>query len=114
MREAYQEKAAVQLHEWGMWIDQYRRSIAQLSQVGSEKQTRLVERLDDSHREAGNLLNELRASPADRWDASKELVEQAMVDLKKILDESGAGLAAKPLSLEAGRGYLYEPFQRRG
>lgn len=114
LKEAYEEKADAQLHEWRAWIDRYK---ADPSISGSSKNTdwqRIIERLDDCHQTARIRLDELRSCQESSWEFSKQAVERAMIDLKHVLDESGAGHAARPLELQVSRAHAYEPFQKRG
>jgi hypothetical protein len=74
----------------------------------------MVVRLEDSHRIARFRLEELRAAQDETWELSKQAVERAMIDLKKVLDESGAGQAGRLLHLQTSRVHLYEPFSKRG
>ena len=114
LKEAYEEKADAQLHEWRAWIDRYK---ADLSISGFGKATdrqRVIERLDDCHQTARIRLDELRTCQESSWEFSKQAVERAMIDLKRVLDESGAGHAARLLELQMSRSHVYEPFQKRG
>lgn len=114
LKEAYEEKADAQLHEWRVWIDRYKAdpAISGLNKYADRQ--RIIERLDDCHRIARIRLDELRSSQESSWEFSKQAVERAMIDLKHVLDESGAGHAARLLELQASRSHAYEPFQKRG
>jgi hypothetical protein len=37
-----------------------------------------------------------------------------MIDLKKLLDDSGAGQIGRAIQLQASRAHVYEPFSRKG
>ena len=113
MRESYQEKADAQLSEWQSWIDQYKSEPADPHANQRINRQQMMERMDDCHRLARIRLKELRSSQDEHWDFAKQAVERAMIDLKRVIDESGAGQAAHFLELQAGRAYAYEPFQRR-
>lgn len=114
MKEAYQEKADAQLREWWGWIEEYKSNPIQAGLKHREVQQRWNERLDDCHRIATSRLAELRASREERWELAKQAVERAMIELKKVLDESGAGSAGKILQLQSSRSYMYDPFHRKG
>lgn len=113
-RENYQEKVDAQLHEWQEWIQFYRADHV----VGTPRLTtnhqQMLERLDVCHQAAKNRLEELRSAQGVHWELSKQAVERAMIDLKKLLDESGAAQAGRSLSLQTNRSYIYEPFSKRG
>ena len=114
MKEAYREKADAQLREWQEWIEQYKSDPA-VPRIGRAIDSqRSVKRLDDSYRIARIRLDELGSAQDERWEFAKQAVERAMIDLKKVLDESGAGQVGKLLQLQTSRSYIYEPFQRRG
>ena len=113
MREAYQEKVDAQLYEWHTWIEKFKADPAFADSTRLPEQQRIVDRLEDCYRIARLRLDELRISQDGRWDFTKQAVERAMIDLKKILDESGAGHAARLLRLQAGGSYVYEPFHQR-
>ncbi len=111
MREIYQEKADAQLHEWQEWIANYRSEPVALSAARKASNRQLMmERLEDCQRIAQMRLEELRSSQDERWDLAKQAVERAMIDLKKVLDESGAGQAGRLLELHTSRAHVYEPF----
>ena len=115
IREAYQEKVDAQLHEWRDWIDKYKMDPAFSNSTGSPERQRIVDRLEDCYRVARLRLDELRSSTNERWDFTKQAVERAMIDLKKVIDESGAGQASRLLRLQSGGSYGYEPsHQRKG
>lgn len=114
MKEAYQDKAEAQLHEWQEWIEQYAADPTLSRSIKLSDRQRMVERLEDCHRIARVRLEELRSSKDERWELAKQAVERAMIDLKRVIDESGAGHAARLLQLQASRSYVYEPFQKRG
>ncbi len=115
MREIYQEKADAQLHEWREWIENYRSEPVTLPGVRKASNHQLmIERLEDCQRIAQIRLEELRASQDERWELAKQAVERAMIDLKRLLDESGAAQAGRLLQLHTGRSHVYEPFGRKG
>lgn len=113
MKEAYQEKADAQLVEWHHWIEKFEVDAALNNAPGLPEQQRVIDRLEDCYRIARRRLDELHLSQDERWDFTKQAVERAMIDLKKVLDESGAGHAARLLRLQAGSSYVYEPFHHR-
>lgn len=122
VRTTYQEKADAQLHEWREWIENYKKDPevsgvkqgSSLSGGSRESRQQMVERLEDSHRIARFRLEELRAAQDETWELAKQAVERAMIDLKKVLDESGAGQAGRLLHLQTSRVHQYEPFSKRG
>jgi hypothetical protein len=114
MREVYQEKANAQLNEWQEWIETYKSDPA-LSGIGETAgRQQMMERLENCQRAAQVSLEELRISRDERWELAKQAVERAMIDLKKLLDESGAGQAGRFLHLRTGREHIYEPYSKRG
>lgn len=113
LREIYQEKADAQLHEWQEWIEYYK-SEPILSGASRQNQQQMSERLDDCLRIARARLEELQGAQDERWELSKQAVERAMIDLKKVLDESGAGQAGRAIQLHTSRASVYEPFSRKG
>jgi hypothetical protein len=112
-KEAYQEKANAQLKEWQEWIDQYEASPAPARRGKTLDHSRTMQRLNDCYLTAQSRLNELPAARGEKWEAAKEAVEQAMIDLKRALDESGAGQARRHLQLQTSRNHIYEPFGRK-
>ncbi len=137
VRTTYQEKADAQLHEWREWIENFKtdpevsaarkgrdssrgremnreREMSGGRDVPLEGRQQMVERLEDSYRIARFRLEELRAAQDETWELTKQAVERAMIDLKKVLDESGAGQAGRLLHLQTNRAHLYEPFAKRG
>lgn len=115
LREAYQEKADAQLKEWQEWIKKYASDPSFSGTGGLPERQRMVERLQDCYRVARIRLDELRASQDEHWDFSKQAVERALIDLKKVLDESGAVNASRFLHLQRDSRYVDEPlFRRRG
>ncbi|NLG96227.1 MAG: hypothetical protein GX491_02590 [Chloroflexi bacterium] len=109
MREFYQEKAEVQLREWQARIENFKHALS--PSMSQSEQQQYVERLEDCQRTARMRLEELRSSRSDRWEQSKQAVERAMIELKKALDESGAG--DNSIHLRTGRTHIYQPFERR-
>jgi len=103
VKEAYQIKADSQLCEWQGWIEQYKTSDG----AGD------YQRLEQAYQTARSRLNDLSTSSDDRWEFSKQAVERAMIDLKRLLDESGAAQNARYLTLQTSRSYAYQPFYRR-
>lgn len=114
LKEAYQEKAEAQLREWQTWIDQYKADPMPAILAARGDRQRISERLEDYHRVARIRLKELGAAQDDRWELSKQAVERAMIELKHVLDESGAGLAARYVPLETSRPQVFEVLQKRG
>ena len=113
MREAYQEKADAQLREWQAWIEQYKSAPLIPKTENRADHQQVSSRLEDSHRIAQLRLEELRSSKDDRWEFAKQAVERAMIDLKQMLDESGAGQSARLLRLQNNRLHIYETFTHR-
>jgi len=114
LREIYQEKADAQLHEWREWIENYRSEPAISAIRKASNRQLMMERLEDCQRIAQIRLEELRSSQDERWELAKQAVERAMIDLKKLLDESGAGQVGRLLQLDTSRSHVYEPFGRKG
>jgi hypothetical protein len=114
LRERYEDKADAQLHEWQEWIENYLSDppVPAISQ--HVNQVHMKERLGDSLRLARACLEELRGAQDERWEFSKQAVERAMIDLKRLLDESGAGQAGRAIPLQTSRARAYEPFSKRG
>lgn len=112
MKEIYQEKADAQLRDWQMWIENYKSDPTVARKPGDRQ--RMAERLDDCQRIAQIRLKELSASKAEHWELAKQAVERAMIDLKQVLDESGAANAGRFLQLDTLRSHIYEPFHRKG
>lgn len=111
VKEAYQKKVDEQLREWQAWIEQYKMDDPKPGNPAKRRQ--MVERLELGYLVARGHLDELYDAQSDQWDASKQAVEYAMIDLKRILDESGAVQNAKHLTLHPTRSYAYDPFYRR-
>lgn len=112
IKEAYQEKADLQLQEWRSWIEHLRSEQTESGEKPPEHQ-RAFERLDDCYRIARVRLDELRSAKEDGWEFAKQAVERAMIDLKRALDESGADYARKILPLNTSREHIYGPFHLR-
>ncbi len=114
LRERYQDKADAQLHEWQEWIQDYPSDPVLPGSGGKASQHQMRERLEDGLRIARARLEELRGAQEERWEFSKQAVERAMIDLKRLLDESGAGQAGRAIPLQPSRARAYEPFSKRG
>jgi hypothetical protein len=114
MREIYQEKADAQLRVWQEWIENFKTDPPVSGEKKAVNYEQITERLEDSHRAARFRLEELRAAQDETWELSKQAVERAMIDLKKLLDESGAVQAGRFLRLQTSRMHIYEPFSKRG
>ncbi len=114
IREIYQEKADAQLHEWQEWIENFKADPGLYGMRRTPGWQQMAERLDDCQRIARVRLEELRSARSERWELAKQAVERAMIDLKKALDESGAGQAGRSVQLQTSRSHVYEPFSRRG
>jgi hypothetical protein len=110
MREAYQEKADSQLQEWRQWIRKYEDDPAFSGTNQSPERQRSIDRLEDCYRIARLRLDELRSAQEDYWDFTKQAVERAMIDLKKALDESGAGRTGKLPQARTGEPHGRMPF----
>jgi len=108
VKEAYQDKADAQLCEWQAWIEQYK------ARAVTTDYQRIADRLDHSYWVARVRLDELCGSADDHWEYAKQAVERAMIDLKSLLDESGAAQNVRSIRLQPSRAYVYEPFRRRG
>jgi len=114
LRKRYQDKADAQLHEWQGWIEDYQSETVLPDPSRRVNQQQMRERLEDGLHIARIRLEELRVAQDDRWELSKQAVERAMIDLKKLLDESGAGQAGRAIPLQTSRSRVYEPFSRKG
>ena len=114
VREKYEEKVDAQLHEWREWIEHYKTGaiINDFGQPANRQQ--MIERLENCQQIAQTRLEELQSSPEGQWELSKQAVERAMIDLKRLLDESGVAHAGRSLSLQTSRSHVYEPFSKRG
>jgi hypothetical protein len=139
VREKYEEKVDAQLHEWQEWIESYTRDpytrdlhardpsardlhardpsardpMESDPQDITERQRRLG-KLEDCQQIAQDCLEELRSSEDKHWELAKQAVERAMIDLKRMLDESGTAHSGRSLSLQTSRSYVYSPFSKRG
>lgn len=113
LKKAYQEKSDAQLKEWHAWIEHYKADPAEFPSIKPADRQRTASRLEDSYHIARVRLEELRGSKEEHWEVAKQAVERAMIDLKRVIDESGIGQAGKRLQLETNRSYVYEPFHRR-
>jgi hypothetical protein len=113
LKEAYQEKADAQLHEWKERIEKIKFWPVPGQPFASSDSQRAMQRLDDCCRIAQVRLDELRSARDDRWEFAKQAVERAMIDLKRALDESGAAHSNSKVRLQTGREHVYEPFQPR-
>ncbi len=113
-RKNYQEKVDAQLHEWRDWIQYYKTDLSLTDLRNTANRRQMAERLEDCQRTAQSCLEELRSSQDAHWELSKQAVERAMIELKKVLDESGAAQAGRSLSLQTSRSHVYEPFSKRG
>ena len=113
LKKAYQEKANAQLHEWQTWIARYKADPILPTRSRRANPERVLKQLDDCYRIAELRLNELRNTHVENWDEAKEAVEQAMIELKRVLDESGAGRVGVSLRLQTHRSSVNEPFERK-
>ena len=114
MKEAYQEKADAQLREWQEWIENFKSDPILIRAKQPGDQQGWMECLDNCHKVARIRLEELRSTREDHWELSKQAVERAMIELKKVLDESGAANSARIVQVQSSRAYVYEPFHRKG
>ncbi len=114
IREIYQQKADAQLQAWQEWIENFKSDPGLYGTRRTSNWQQMAERLDDCQRIARVRLEELRSSHDERWELAKQAVERAMIDLKSVLDESGAGQAGRFVHLQTSRSHVYEPFSRRG
>jgi hypothetical protein len=114
LRKSYQDKADAQLHEWQGWIEDYQSELLLPETSRRVNQQQMRERLEDGLRIAHIRLEELRGAQEERWELSKQAVERAMIDLKRLLDESGAGQAGRAIPLQTSRARAYEPFSKKG
>jgi hypothetical protein len=114
VREAYQKKANAQLHQWQAWVDEYDAALEHSVQENTTDDQRMVARVRDSIQHARTRLSELCAASDETWEFSKQAVERALIDLKKVLDESGVTRSARLVPVQAGRAHMYEPFERKG
>lgn len=114
MKEIYQDKADAQLHEWQEWIENYKTDPGISGTRGPADHQLLSERLEDCQRIARIRLQELRSSHDEHWELAKQAVERAMIDLKRVLDESGVEQTGRSLHLQSSRAHVYEPYFRKG
>ncbi len=114
VREKYQEKVGAQLREWQEWIDNYKIEPAFRELRNNAERELNIERLINSQQNAQTCLEELCSTQNERWELGKQAVERAMIDLKRLLDESGAAHAGRSLSLQTSRSHVYGPYARRG
>ena len=110
MKEAYLDKVRAQLAEWHIRIEQYRDLVVNATDVQAQ---RMLKRLEDSYELACCQLETLRNTPGNAWESAKEGLEHAMVDLKRILDDSGAGRTGQNLAVQSSRAHAFAPFPRR-
>jgi hypothetical protein len=114
LRQIYQDKADAQLQEWQAWIEEYKSQVILTGTSSRINQQQMRERLDDGLRIAQVRLEELRGTQEEHWEFAKQAVERAMIDLKKLLDESGGGQAGRVIQLQPSRAHVYEPFSKKG
>jgi hypothetical protein len=112
-KEAYQEKADAQLREWQARIELYKSEPIVFRQGRLIDRRRSLQRLEESFRIARESLDELTVSRGNDWEFAKQAVERSMIDLKRALDESGAGKVGGGLQIQTSRSHLYEPFGRK-
>lgn len=110
LREDYQIKADAQLLEWQAWIEQEKLNLNEHGFARTANSPRVMQRLEDSCRVARVRLEELRSAQDERWEFAKQAVEQAMIELKRALDESGAGSPGKIIQLQTSRSRMSYPF----
>jgi hypothetical protein len=114
VKEAYQEKADAQLREWQAWIEQFKANPTLLRRDHRINASRAIQQLDDCYHLAEASLTELKNTRDESWDIAKEAVEQAMIILKRALNENGARPAGQFLRLQAHRSPVGKPFERKG
>ncbi len=114
IQEYYQEKADAQLHEWQEWIETYKSDPSISREKNFTNLQQRIAHLDLCQHIAQVRLEELRLSTDAQWELAKQAVERAMIDLKRALDESGAGQAGRCLHVQTSRARAYEPFSKRG
>jgi len=114
MREKYQEKVDAQLREWQGWIDNYKIDPNGSNFDRPAEREQMMARLDDSQHNAQTCLEQLRSSQNEHWELSKQAVEREMIELKKLLDESGAAHVGRLLSLQTSRSHVYGVYSKRG
>ncbi len=103
MRERYQEKVDAQLNEWKRWVDRYKNDPQLSASDRNADHQQMIARLDDYYKKTQTRLAELRTAPDQRWELAKQAVERAMIDLKQLLDESGAANVGRSLPIQANR-----------
>ena len=113
VKQAYQEKAEAQLREWRDWIEQYKLNPNLPARSRFQSAEQAVRRLDESYLAVLASLNNLRRIDDLQWEAAKQRLEQAMINLKKVLDDSGACRAGELLKLQIHRNLVYGPFERK-
>ncbi len=114
VREKYEEKVDVQLHEWRDWIENFKSDALVNDAREISYRQQMMGQLEDSQQIAQERLEELRSTQDEHWELAKQAVERAMIDLKKLLDESGTVHAGRSLSLQPSRSHVYTPFSKRG
>lgn len=113
VREAYLEKAEAQLHVWQAWIEIFK-SNPNIAQTRKRIDLQsLIRQLDASFQNACARLDGLRKSRMEDWEFAKEALERAMIDLKRVLDKSGACRVGGYVRLRANRLHQFEPFERK-
>lgn len=113
-REAYLKKVDAQLSEWQGWIEHYSKNPGRFAQQDQSIHQWFLERLVESYQAARRSLEYLGDSREPHWELAKQAVERSMIDLKRLLDESGAAHNAKRLPLQRSRKHVYEPFEWKG
>lgn len=113
MREAYIEKVTSQLAEWHAWIEQHTAENTPSASHWQVNPTHIAQRLEERFQRACAALSVLHSAPDGAWLSAKNDMENALIDLKIALDESGANQAGQSLALHAGRQHVFMPFSRR-
>ena len=90
IREAYKQKMAAQLKEWGAQINLLE---AKVENAGASMKIRRVEAVNDlrnKQRSAAAKLQELEKSSSDAWEQIKTTTDNLWDDLKKGIADTQA------------------------
>ena len=112
LRESYQEKAGQQLKEWQAWILRFKSSPSLPRKSRWTDPRQAAEHLDTCYQAAFERLNQLIQADGAGWEPAKEAMEQAMIHLKRALDDSGACQAAQTVRIKTYN-HVLEPFERK-
>lgn len=85
-QEEYQQKIAALLERWQSNLEDLQHALPDLPVHLREPETRRMQDLEDTLREARVHLTELTNSDAAQWEFHHQAVERAMINVKRILD----------------------------